>query len=128
LAGKSTLNRLELTPVGAGEKSRYKKVVARHRDIENFFVDTFLSLHSTPPQKSTLDFDATDDPIHGHQLGRFFHLRFPHIRYGKNYKIRGDMSHDKTRQDLVLCTVGARQQSEQTKRIAIQNVGGAVEK
>lgn len=73
LAGKSTLNRLELTPVGAGEKSRYKKVVARHRDIENFFVETFLSLHSTPPQEIVLDFDATDDPIHGHQLGRFFH-------------------------------------------------------
>jgi hypothetical protein len=73
LAGKSTLNRLELTPVGADEKSRYKKVVARHRDIENFFVEIFLSLHPTPPKEIVLDFDATDDPIHGHQLGRFFH-------------------------------------------------------
>jgi hypothetical protein len=73
LAGKSTLNRLELTPVGADEKSRYKKIVARHRDIENFFVETFLSLHRTPPKEIVLDFDATDDPIHGHQLGRFFH-------------------------------------------------------
>ena len=45
LAGKSTLNRLELTPVGADEKSRYKKVVARHHDIEAFFVETFLALH-----------------------------------------------------------------------------------
>jgi hypothetical protein len=73
LAGKSTLNRLELTPVGADEKSRYKKVVARHRDLENFFVEMFLSLHPTPPKEIVLDFDATDDPIHGHQLGRFFH-------------------------------------------------------
>jgi hypothetical protein len=73
LAGKSTLNRLELTPVGADEKSRYKKVVARHRDIENFFVEMFLSLHHAPPKEIVLDFDATDDPIHGHQLGRFFH-------------------------------------------------------
>lgn len=73
LAGKSTLNRLELTPVGANEKSRYKKVVARHRDLEEFFVETFLSLHSTAPKEIVLDFDATDDPIHGHQLGRFFH-------------------------------------------------------
>jgi hypothetical protein len=73
LAGKSTLNRLELTPVGADEKSRYKKVVARHRDIENFFVEMFLSLHPVPPKEIVLDFDATDDPIHGHQLGRFFH-------------------------------------------------------
>jgi len=73
LAGKSTLNRLELTPVGADEKSRYKKIVARHHDIEAFFVETFLALHPQPPQEIVLDLDATDDPIHGHQLGRFFH-------------------------------------------------------
>ena len=73
LAGKSTLNRLELTPVGADEKSRYKKVVARHRDLEAFFVETFLTLHPHPPEEIVLDLDATDDPIHGHQLGRFFH-------------------------------------------------------
>ena len=73
LAGKSTLNRLELTPVGADEKSRYKKIVARHHDIDSFFVETFLALHPTPPKEIVLDLDATDDPIHGHQLGRFFH-------------------------------------------------------
>lgn len=73
LAGKSTLNRLELTPVGANEKSRYKKIVARHRDVENFFVEMFLALHPAPPKEIVLDFDATDDPIHGHQSGRFFH-------------------------------------------------------
>jgi hypothetical protein len=73
LAGKSTLNRLELTPTGADERSRYKKIVARHRDMELFFVETFLSLHSQPPKEIVLDLDATDDPIHGHQLGRFFH-------------------------------------------------------
>ena len=73
LAGKSTLNRLELTPVGADKKSRYKKIVARHHDIDSFFVETFLALHRTPPKEIILDLDATDDPIHGHQLGRFFH-------------------------------------------------------
>ena len=73
LAGKSTLNRLELTPPGADGKSRYKKVVARHRDIDAFFVDTFLRFHARPPEEIVLDLDATDDPIHGHQLGRFFH-------------------------------------------------------
>jgi len=73
LAGKSTLNRLELTPTGADEKSRYKKIVARHHDVESFFVETFLALHGEPPEEIVLDFDATDDPIHGHQLGRFFH-------------------------------------------------------
>ena len=73
LAGKSTLNRLELTPVGANEDSRSKKIVARHRDIEDFFVSAFLQVHSQPPKRIVLDLDATDDPLHGHQLGRFFH-------------------------------------------------------
>jgi hypothetical protein len=73
LAGKSTLNRLELTPVGADGKSRYKKIVARHHDIDLFFVETFLALHPKPPKEIVLDLDATDDPVHGHQLGRFFH-------------------------------------------------------
>jgi hypothetical protein len=73
LAGKSTLNRLELTPVGADQQSRYKKIVARHQDIDSFFVETFLALHPTPPAEIVLDLDATDDPIHGQQLGRFFH-------------------------------------------------------
>jgi len=73
LAGKSTLNRMELTPTGADKKSRYKKIVARHCDMDSFFVETFLLLHRTPPNEIVLDLDATDDPIHGHQLGRFFH-------------------------------------------------------
>jgi hypothetical protein len=74
LAGKSTLNRLELTPPGAHAKSRYKKIVARHSQIEDFFVDVFLKLHQKqPPKRIVLDLDATDDPLHGHQLGRFFH-------------------------------------------------------
>jgi len=79
LAGKSTLNRLELTPSGATAKSRYKKIAARHRKVDDFFVDTFLRLHPEPPTEITLDFDATDDPLHGDQLGRFFH------GYYKNY-------------------------------------------
>lgn len=73
LAGKSTLNRLELTPPGADEDSRYKKIVARVAKIQEFFVDAFLIQHSTPPERIVIDVDATDDPIHGHQLGKFFH-------------------------------------------------------
>ena len=72
-AGKSTLNRLELTPPGANAESRYKKIVARHRDLDDFFVETFLRLHAATPEQIVLDLDATDDPLHGHQLGRFFH-------------------------------------------------------
>jgi hypothetical protein len=73
LAGKSTLNRLELTPVGARAQSRYKKIVARHADLESWFVEAFLQLAPQPSGQIVLDLDATDDPLHGHQLGRFFH-------------------------------------------------------
>jgi hypothetical protein len=73
LAGKSTLNRLELTPARPGPKSRYKKIAARHGRIDEFFVDAFLDLTPQPPAEIVLDLDATDDPLHGHQLGRFFH-------------------------------------------------------
>lgn len=79
LAGKSTLNRLELTPVGADEESRYKKITCDTRAVEELFVALFLQAHPTPPDRIVLDLDATDDPIHGHQLGRFFH------GYYKNY-------------------------------------------
>src|SRR3954463_4267365 len=73
LAGKSTLNRLGLPPVGADKQSRYKKVVCRTHDVERLFVSLFLQAHSLPPERIVPDLDATDDPIHGHQLGRFFH-------------------------------------------------------
>jgi Transposase DDE domain group 1 len=73
LAGKSTLNRLELTPVGADQESRYKKITCSTRAVEGLFVDLFLQANPVPPDRIVLDLDATDDPIHGHQLGRFFH-------------------------------------------------------
>ena len=69
LAGKSTLNRLELTAV---RPSRYKKIVADHHKVKDFFVDAFLQIES-PQERIVIDLDATDDPLHGHQLGRFFH-------------------------------------------------------
>jgi Transposase DDE domain group 1 len=73
LAGKSTLNRLELTPTGADAESRSKKIACRTHDVEQLFVTLFLQAHARPPEHIVLDLDATDDPIHGHQLGRFFH-------------------------------------------------------
>jgi hypothetical protein len=79
LAGKSTLNRLELTPVRANKRSRYKKITVSHRVVDAFFTDIFLQSYDKPPSTIVLDLDATDDPIHGHQLGRFFH------GYYKNY-------------------------------------------
>src|SRR5512142_511954 len=79
LAGKSTLNRLELTPVGADQDSRYKKITCNTRAVERLLVTLFLQAHDRPPERIVLDLDATDDPVHGHQLGRFFH------GYHKNY-------------------------------------------
>jgi hypothetical protein len=73
LAGKSTLNRLELTPADATAAARYKKIVADADAIDHLFVEVFLQAHATPPTRIVLDLDATDDPLHGHQEGRFFH-------------------------------------------------------
>jgi hypothetical protein len=88
-AGKSTLNRLELTPVGASADSRYKKIVAHQPEIERLFVDVFLQSHHKPPRQIVLDLDATDDPVHGHQLGRFFHGYYGHYCYLPLYIFAG---------------------------------------
>jgi hypothetical protein len=70
LAGKSTLNRLEL---GGAELTRYHRIIWDAAKIEALFVDLFLEAHQQPPKQIILDLDATDDPLHGHQEGRFFH-------------------------------------------------------
>jgi Transposase DDE domain group 1 len=70
LAGKSTLNRLEL---GGPELTRYHRIAWDAAKIEALFVDLFLEAHEHPPKQIILDLDATDDPLHGHQEGRFFH-------------------------------------------------------
>jgi len=90
LAGKSTLNRLELTPRGASESSRYKKIVADGGEIEALFVDVFLQLHPKPLKRIVLDLDATDDPIHGDQLGKFFHGYYKSYCYLPLYIFCGD--------------------------------------
>jgi hypothetical protein len=71
LAGKSTLNRLEHAP--DGEPTRYHRIGHDGAAIEGVFVDLFLAAHAKPPRRIVLDLDATDDPLHGHQEGRFFH-------------------------------------------------------
>src|SRR5512144_2106719 len=90
LAGKSTLNRLELTPVGANEDSRYKKITCHTREVERLLVALFLQAHRAPPERIVLDLDATDDPIHGHQLGRFFHGYYKSYCYLPLYIFCGD--------------------------------------
>jgi hypothetical protein len=70
LAGKSTLNRLEHAPSGP---ARYHKIGHDGAAIERLLVDLFLESHRRPLERIILDLDATDDPLHGHQEGRFFH-------------------------------------------------------
>lgn len=70
MAGKSTLNRLEL---GRLAPTRYHKISHNPVAIRNVFVDVFLEAHPGAPRQIILDLDATDDPVHGEQEGRFFH-------------------------------------------------------
>jgi Transposase DDE domain group 1 len=70
VAGKSTLNRLELSRL---QPTRYHKISHNPAAIRNVFVDLFLEAHERPPKQIILDLDATDDPLHGEQEGRFFH-------------------------------------------------------
>jgi hypothetical protein len=90
LAGKSTLNRLELTPPDATAASRYQKIVARPEEIERLFVELFLQAHPQPPTQIILDLDATDDPLHGHQEGRFFHGYYKEFCYLPLYIFCGE--------------------------------------
>jgi hypothetical protein len=73
LASSSTLNRVELTPPDASEHSRYKKVVYHPQELQDLLVAVFLESFQEAPEELVLDFDATDDPLHGSQEGRFFH-------------------------------------------------------
>src|SRR5437870_5606493 len=90
LAGQSTLNRLELTPSAASAKARYKKIVADHAAVDRLFVDVFLTAHPQAPAQIILDLDATDDPLHGNQEGRFFHGYYGHYCYLPLYIFCGD--------------------------------------
>jgi hypothetical protein len=70
VAGKSTLNRLELSRL---QPTRYHKISHNPVAIKRLLVDLFLDAHERVPQQIILDLDATDDPVHGEQEGRFFH-------------------------------------------------------
>ena len=73
VAGKSTLNRLELS---RDEPSRYHKIGHDPAAIEELWVDLFIEAHARAPKQIILDLDATDDPLHGDQEGRFFHAYY----------------------------------------------------
>jgi len=73
LAGSSTLNRLELSEPGEAAGNRYKRIVADPQALDRLLVDLFIDSHKKAPREIWLDLDATDDPLYGHQEGRFFH-------------------------------------------------------
>jgi len=90
LAGKSTLNRLELSGATVDEAERYKKIAVDHAAVDRLLVDVFLQAHPEPPGEVVLDLDATDDPVHGHQEGRFFHGFYGHYCYLPLYIFAGE--------------------------------------
>ena len=81
LAGKSTLNRLELTGAEVKEGERYKKIGLDFAAVDRLLGEIFLQAHDAPPQQIILDLDSTDDPLHGNQEGRFFHGYYGHYCY-----------------------------------------------
>jgi len=90
LAGKSTLNRLELTGAEVKEDERYKKIALDEAAVDQMFVAVFLAAHREAPPAIILDLDSTDDPLHGQQEGRFFHGYYGHYCYLPLYLFCGE--------------------------------------
>jgi hypothetical protein len=86
LAGKSTLNRLEL----AGRTGRYHKIDYSPAAIDKLLVDLYLESHTQAPKQIVLDLDATDIPLYGHQPERIFHGYYGHYCYLPLYIFAGD--------------------------------------
>ena len=89
-AGKSTLNRLELSGATVADRERYKKITVDHAAVDRLFVNAFVQAHATAPTEIVLDLDATDDPVHGAQEGRFFHGYYGHYCYLPLYIFAGE--------------------------------------
>jgi hypothetical protein len=87
LAGKSTLNRLEL---GGGDPHRYKKITYWKDAVDALLVDLFLEAFATPPEEIVLDLDTTDVELHGKQEGRFFHGYYDEYCYLPLYIFAGE--------------------------------------
>src|ERR1700752_771366 len=87
LAGKSTLNRMEL---GTGAKDRYKKITFWKEGLDELLVNLFLESHQSPPTEIILYVDTTDLPLHGKREGRFFHGYYDHYCYLPLYIFCGD--------------------------------------
>ena len=86
LAGKSTLNRLELV----GRTGRYHKISYSAESVDRLLRDLFLESHRSTPEQIVLDLDATDIPLYGHQPERFFHGYYGSYCYLPLYIFAGD--------------------------------------
>ena len=89
-AGKSTLNRLERTPASADAQSRYKKIVLDTSAVDRLLTSLYIQSQPRQPERIVLDLDATDDALHGHQEGRFFHGYYGHYCYLPLYIFAGE--------------------------------------
>ena len=87
LAGKSTLNRMEL---GAGPGDRYKRITFWKESVDELLTQLFIESHDEPPAEVTLDIDTTDLPLHGKQEGRFFHGYYDEYCYLPLYIFCGE--------------------------------------
>jgi len=90
LAGKSTLNRLELTPSGSARNDRYHKIAYSPEALDALLVDIFLEAHAKAPRQIVLDLDVTDTPLYGKQEDRFFHGYYNEYCYLPLYIFCGD--------------------------------------
>ena len=90
LAGKSTLNRLELTPVGEALCERYHKITYSSAALDELLVEVFLDSYGQAPAQIVLDLDVTDTPLHGEQEARFFHAYYGHYCYLPLYVFCGE--------------------------------------
>jgi hypothetical protein len=90
LAGKSTLNRLELSPSGSPLDNRYHKITYSTEALDRLLVEIFLEAHARAPRQIVLDLDVTDTPLYGKQEDRFFHGYYNEYCYLPLYIFCGD--------------------------------------
>lgn len=90
LAGKSTLNRLELAPTGSPLEERYHKITYSTEALDRLLVEVFVEAHARAPRQIVLDLDVTDTPLHGQQEARFFHGYYNAYCYLPLYIFCGD--------------------------------------
>ncbi|NQW50551.1 MAG: transposase, partial [Rhodospirillales bacterium] len=121
VAGKSTLNRLELSQP---EPTKYHKISHDGAAIERLLVDLFVEAHRRAPRQIVLDLDATDDPLHGHQEGRFFHGYYDNYCYLPRYVTCGrHLLAAKLRRSNIDGSAGAEQELARNGRLAAEIEG-----